>query len=214
MKKSLLVIVLLYWSTLSLAQKIEVGIKGGLNLSKFDQLGDQLLTGINAGAYALVKVGKIKIQPELLYSQQGAIEDVTFISPIPPGSLAVKTHFTTNLNYLNIPVLLKMKLVGGLHFLVGPQVGIILAAKNHASTNGTNAVTEDIKKSVNTDFSAVAGFAYQFPLGISIDARYLFGMTSIGYFSDKNRVIRFRSAIGCLNWGFKFYAMHHGYKQR
>ena len=75
MKKTILTtIVALFVFTMGAnAQGIGIGIKGGLNLAKLDGIENaENRTGLHAGAYVNLNLGGISIQPELLYSAQGA----------------------------------------------------------------------------------------------------------------------------------------------
>ena len=59
--------------------KVEIGLKGGLNLASINRedavANYENATGYHAGAYGLIKIANIGIQPELLYSTRGT--DVT-----------------------------------------------------------------------------------------------------------------------------------------
>src|SRR5882672_2584572 len=98
----------------SFAQKlIEVGLRGGLNSSSLNLSQGGKLSGTNyhsavgyhVGGYALIKLNKkISIQPEILYSTQGQyFTNITY------------SNLKTTLNYINIPIMIKYYLVGGLN---------------------------------------------------------------------------------------------------
>ncbi|MGC4023118.1 MAG: outer membrane beta-barrel protein [Cyclobacteriaceae bacterium] len=98
----------------ALAQSIGIGIKGGPNFSSLRyrvKISASNRTGYHFGAYALFKFSKIGIQPELLYSKQGA--SVTFNS----------NNYDANFDYINVPILLKFYTVAGINIQVGPQFG-------------------------------------------------------------------------------------------
>ena len=75
---------------------------------------------------------------------------------------------------MSLPVFLRYNVSDNFHFLVGPQLGILLAAK--ATSGGISA---DIKDSFNsTDFAAVVGLGLDFgPLNVG--ARYNIGLSNI-----------------------------------
>src|SRR5688572_13840595 len=79
-----------------------IGLKGGVNLSKFDiKQGASNIdnrTGFNAGAFALVKVTSFGIQPEVLFSRQGST--FTFDS----------RNYEANFDYINVPIIFKLYL--------------------------------------------------------------------------------------------------------
>lgn len=77
MKKIILSSLFVLAVSFTYAQKAEFGIKGGLNSSNFsgDTEGTDFKTriGFNLGAFAAIKLSeKITLQPEILFSTQGA----------------------------------------------------------------------------------------------------------------------------------------------
>jgi hypothetical protein len=180
MKKiNLLFLALLFTAGSALAQaQFSVGIKGGLNFAKFDanDFGGSIKnkTGFHGGAFALIKLSKIGIQPELIFSQQGS-----------------KFRFSTddlegNFNYINIPVMLKLYTIAGINLQVGPQFGFL----SKAEIDGEN-VKDSFKGS---DLSLGIGAGWDLPFGLSIDARYNLGLSKIeddpSFDAVKNQVIQ------------------------
>ena len=109
MKKIILSSLFVLAVSFTYAQKAEFGIKGGLNSSNFsgDTEGTDFKTriGFNLGAFAAIKLSeKITLQPEILFSTQGAeaenieafVDDMLFTGDI-----------KFNLSYINIPVMIK-----------------------------------------------------------------------------------------------------------
>src|SRR3982750_2148680 len=101
-------------STGAFAQgEFALGIKGGLNFANVNTSSAgatyDARTGYNAGAFMLLKFGKIGVQPEVLFSQQGT--KVKYYG----GS------FDQNFSYVNIPVIVKLYTVAGINIQVGPQ---------------------------------------------------------------------------------------------
>jgi len=149
---------------------VGIGIKGGLNFAKLN--GSQSLsadynsrTGYHFGAYALIKLGKIGIQPEVLYSKQGAKYTVN------------STNFDANFDYINVPILLKLYTVAGINIQVGPQFGF--ASGGQATTTFANVTTTQNYKDVikGSDVSIAMGLGWDLPFGLSIDARYNLGVS-------------------------------------
>src|SRR5438105_4723060 len=108
MKKILFLFLFVGTIQISMAQEIALGIKGGLNFATIN--GSQSFsanydnrTGYHFGAYTLFKFGKIGIQPEVLFSKQGAKYTVN------------TSNFDANFNYINIPVILKLYTVAGIN---------------------------------------------------------------------------------------------------
>src|SRR5688572_14849441 len=120
--------------------QVALGLKGGLNFAKLnaDDFSTKNRTGYHIGAFATFKLTKIAIQPELIFSQQG--------SEVKNPSLG---NVESNFSYINIPVMLKIYLVGGLNLQVGPQFGFLTSAEID---------DEDVKNEMkNSDLSVGLG---------------------------------------------------------
>ena len=180
--------VIVCFSLLSLAANAQasvgIGIKGGLNFAKIN--GSQSVsanynnrTGYHFGAYALIKVGKIGIQPELLYSKQGSNYSVN------------TTNFEANYNYILVPILIKLYTVAGINIQVGPQFGFASSGELKNTTQNLSTNYSNVIKS--NDISAALGLGWDLPFGLSVDARYNLGLTNnnnTGLSGDmKNQVI-------------------------
>jgi len=143
------------------------GIKAGGQAAKFGQEGTNWDTKYrwHAGLLAHLHVSKhFAIQPELIYSAQGA----EHITPT--------TDTQIELNYLNLPVVFQYMTGSGFRFQAGPQLGIRLNAKR--TFNG--GMESDIKSSIKTaDLGLLAGFSYVTKFGLGFDARYVYGLTDI-----------------------------------
>lgn len=150
MKKIIFLILLVLFTTKSFSQGVDLGIKVGAN---FATLTDDVetRTGLNFGAFATIKFNdKIALQGDLLYSQQGA--ELLDIGKV-------------DLDYINVPVVLKYYLIKKLNIQVGPQFGFL--------------VNDDDLNSESMDIAGVVGIGLDLPLGFRIDGRYNFGLTEI-----------------------------------
>ena len=132
---------LLFSCTLSYAQ-LSIGPKAGINVSNLSgssitDVKTKALVGFHVGGYVAIRLGSFVIQPELLYSTQGAkVEEST-------------TTENLKINYFNIPVMLKYITHSGLYLETGPQLGFRTSAKFGS---------EDIKETVkSSDFSCLFG---------------------------------------------------------
>jgi hypothetical protein len=151
---------------------IKLGIKGGLNVANL--MGDvedvAIRTSIHAGLVAEIIVNdKFSIQPELLYSGQGASVTST-------GGGRIK------LDYITLPVLAKFPIANHLSLETGPQVGFLVSGKY--KTNDSNDKIEDTK---TIDFGLNAGLNYELNNGVFFQARYNLGLTDVGIAGDNNR---------------------------
>ncbi|HEX8333001.1 MAG TPA: porin family protein [Segetibacter sp.] len=169
MKTAFLIIVFVLAGLSSKAQSgthTNLGIKVGPQAAKLGQpkINWDTRYSWHAGLVAHVHMSRhFAIQPELLYSAQGAEHVVT-------GS-----NRQINLGYLNLPVAFQYMTGSGFRLQAGPQLGFLLDAKREL--NGTES---DIKNSIKKmDLGALAGFSYVTKLGLGLDARYIYGLVDI-----------------------------------
>jgi hypothetical protein len=146
MKKTILLLCIVAINCTLFGQRIDIGIKGGLNFSRLEipDISTSQKTGYHLGAYSLFKFGKLGIQPEFIFSQQGSKVDL--------GHWDIK--------YVNIPVILKLYLAAGFNLQAGPQFGFL----NKAELDG-NSIEDNIKKS---DVSLGLGLGWDAPIGTEI----------------------------------------------
>jgi hypothetical protein len=166
MKKTILSVMLFAcWAFTAHAQQLSFGVKGGLTLAKLTEFNDaKVRPSIFAGGFANIAFNEsMSLQPELLYSGQG-----TKYEPL-------NQMITYRLNYINIPVMFQYRIVPEFFLEAGPQLGFMVAAKTHAGK-----VTVDIGDDTKAvDFGLGFGLGYQFPAGVGIAARYMFGLTNV-----------------------------------
>jgi hypothetical protein len=174
---------------------VALGIKGGLNFANVDASSPSAAynskTGYHAGAYLSIKLAKIGIQPEIIFSRQGS---------------SIKTlngtSLDTRFDYVNIPVILKLYLVGGLNLQAGPQFGFLASASQDAVAGGSVDIKNTLKSS---DITAALGLGWDLPFGLNIDARYNLGLTKIndvaGSADAKNQVIQVSVGYNLLKFG-------------
>ncbi len=179
----LFVICALGVSSFSFAQLVEIGAKGGLNLSNLNLSPDGKLVGTNyhgaigyhLGGYALIKLKKISLQPELLYSTQG--QYFTTVS---------YSNLKTTLNYINIPIMIKYYLTGSLHIQAGPQFSILASSKGDLNQiqggnfAGPPVFNQNLSSYLKrTDFALAFGAGINLPVNLNLSIRYNIGITDI-----------------------------------
>lgn len=187
-KVSLLFLVAGAWAGTANAQ-IQLGIKGGLNLTEILTSDNQQVTVhgdpmairnyprtvFNVGLLLSVPLSnKFSFQPEVVYSNQGA-------SGRPAGGYLVSATEKYQLNYVNVPLLLKYHLPLGFFVETGPQVGLLVSARIDETVigdvNDNHYHVKDQFKS--TDFSWALGAGYLAPIDLGFDIRYNRGLTDI-----------------------------------
>ncbi|OXG04435.1 outer membrane protein with beta-barrel domain [Flavobacterium araucananum] len=188
------------------AQDVKYGVKGGLNLSNFfGDVGDfKLRAGFNAGVFVEVKLSeKFAIQPEVLYSQQGAKFKISGSYFDGPNYNFFRTTFKYNLGYVNVPVMFKYYPVKKFAIEAGPQIGFLVSADGKSKTD--DVTTEiSIKDFYNTiDFGLNLGAGYDLTENISVGARYNFGLANIAKTEagDKSKV---HNEVLSFSVGYKF----------
>lgn len=144
----------------SIAQ-VSYGIKGGLNYSNIysTNLNTNFKQGFHAGVYGKINLIILAVQPEILFSQRGYVEE------------NVKD---VTLNYIDIPVMLKVKIFPMLSIDAGPQFSYLINEKIDGIGN-ILTVQPDFN---NSEVSAAFGASAQvWRLGAS--ARYIVGLSEL-----------------------------------
>lgn len=191
MKKGILFATALLAAVFAYSQaKVEVGLKGGLNLAKVNTedaaANYKNATGYHAGAYTLIKVANVGIQPELLYSTRGTEVDFN----------AVSQDFKQEYVYLDIPVMLKLYAVAGLNVQVGPQFGMLLSVDGKTRDSSGNAVAISKDSYKNSDISAAFGAGWDAPFGLNVSARYILGLTDVNSGDEEAKNRTFQVSLG------------------
>lgn len=185
-------------------EKVEFGVKGGLNISNLTEAQDNK-TRINfhIGALAEFKINEnFSIQPELMYSRQG----ITGSTREGDMDMVYDVEAVFKLDYLNLPIMAKYYIKEGFSIQAGPQIGLIVTAKYEEETTGMGmnmTVIEDIKSGIKTvDFGLNFGLGYELPVGVFFDARYNVGLT--GIFKDIEDSVKPLNRVFQLSVGYKF----------
>jgi len=120
-------------------EKIEFGIKAGLNLSNVwdsnsDEFRADTKTGFAGGLYVGIPIGKyFGLQPEMLISQKGFRGSGTL--------LGTDYSFVRTTTYLDIPLQIQLKPTHFLTFVAGPQFSYLLNQKDKY-TFGSNSTEQ------------------------------------------------------------------------
>lgn len=155
----------------------QFGVKGGVNFSNMytDDVDDEnVLTSFHAGVFVNLPVSDLfSIQPEVLYSRKGA--ELTYDNVFATGSAKF------NLNYIEVPVLLKINLTENLNLQAGPYFAYLIDSKITNEGNGAFDFESDLDNDDFNKFDAgiVAGIGLDFD-SFGIGARYSYGLSPIG----------------------------------
>jgi hypothetical protein len=163
------------------AQRFGFGGKLGANLTKIDgvKFSDSYRLNYQAGAFAEIDINKNwGIQPELLFSQTSSRVEEGFeaVYQNAPDMLLKRD---VKLNYLNIPVLLRINAGSLLTFHVGPQFSILVNDDENLLTNSQDA----FKKG---DLAGVVGAQINVSK-FRVYGRYNFGLANISDVDNPNK---------------------------
>lgn len=166
------------------AQLVKFGIKAGINYA--NQNGTDItinstnyktsaITSYHAGLVAEIKlVDSFAIQPELLYSNQGA----TYKNAI--------EEFKNELGYISIPVIAKISLNKIVSLELGPQASFLLSEKNNFDTKDANTF----------DFSINGGLGFKITKSFFLQGRYNLGLTEASKDAQvKNSVVQVSAGL-------------------
>jgi len=165
--------------TSTLTAQITLGFKAGVNLAQQSieeldlSIDSDEISGYTWGAFLEIPIGEsnIYVQPEFLLLQKG-------------GELKI-SNLKTTLNYVEVPILLKLKIINSsllnINILGGPTFGY--ATSGETVENSTivkiNFGNDNIKR-FDLGIHAGAGAVLQLgSLGVFGDIRYLFGVSDL-----------------------------------
>ncbi|WP_452598208.1 porin family protein [Pontimicrobium sp. MEBiC01747] len=165
------------------------GIKAGYNLAsvKFENGGDTSQRhGFHVGFYGESFVSNaVALQVELLYSQQGyEIRNNNSV-------------FTQKLNYINLPVLLKLYPTSNFYLEAGPQIGFAISHKEEFDSSFNLFDVEQEFDPNSFDYGANFGVGFKTESNVSLGVRYYLGLGEI--YDDgqpKNRVLQVSLGFG------------------
>jgi outer membrane protein with beta-barrel domain len=166
------------------------GFRSGLASSSIlggyrDGLASDTRLGFTVSAFYRFALGDLfSIQPELGWTSKGDKGELslTYVPPTgPPTPVTIGNSFEQRIDYLEIPVLLRIAAPNGSLFepylLAGPQVGFRTGSGLEMEID---AGTFDDPHYRDVDWSMIAGGGLAFgraPFRIVVDARYAYGLT-------------------------------------
>ena len=181
----LIFIALIFNLTFVKAQNVNIGFKGGINVSNFNTSGYEKIPGFHIGLFTeLLIKDRYSLQPELLYSTQGS-------SKMTMGKEAV-----TNLNYVDLPIMIKYRVLDNFNIEIGPEFGFLISEKTHVDGKeiDTNDNFEDL------DFGLNIGIAYSFESIFDLGVRYNYGFSEINAVKIDDKI---KNEVIQLSFGIK-----------
>jgi len=185
MKKTILIATLFFSAVTTIqAQSVKLGIKAGLNYANqtgttitvnYKNYQTEAISSYHAGLVAELNLFKgLALQPELLYSTQGAkyktaLEDIT-----------------NKVGYLAIPVMIKIGLSKSISLELGPQASFLLSGKDQFV----------VKDPSTFDFAVAGGLGLKVTKSIFLQARYGLGLTELSKEAQtKNSVVQVSAGV-------------------
>jgi hypothetical protein len=185
-------------ASVATAQEPSWGLKGGINLATLSSDEEpspdlNYRVGLVAGGFFTWPVGaRFDIQPEGLFSQQGATGDEEGIDA------------KIKLDYLVVPILMRYKTAtsgGALVLFAGPSLGVKLSAKATAESAG-QSFTDDIDELIETfDYGIVFGGGFEAGR-FTIDGRYTWGFGNVN--ADPDDTAKVRNRVISILGGVRF----------
>ena len=177
MKKLLVIVFALGFFGTAQAQ---FGARAGFSSANFSDFDSDPLAGFHIGAYYKKDLGFISVEPGIQYSQKGH-ERIGAT-----GTPAVKND---RLNYVDVPVLVRVNFLPFLNVFAGPQGSVLVSRKLEYVDGSTETSTEPIK---GYDIAGVVGVGANLPLGLNAQVSYDIGFQSANYYNQdvKNNVLK------------------------
>lgn len=172
--KKIITATVLFLSILGYSQ-VHVGVKGGVNLNKLDgkNFDSDFELGYQLGGFAYYNFTDfLGIQGEVLFNQTNTKITDNYKDVFNDAFKKDKT-----LNYISVPVLLRLNSEGLITVVAGPQFSF-LASGNETVLNNSKKL---FKK---TDFAFVAGAEVNIR-PVTIFARYVWGFSDVSDFGSK-----------------------------
>ena len=165
------------------AQKVNFGIKAGLNLSTWNYDDASLRPGFHAGGFATVQFSRMfAVQPEVMYSMEGAAWEGKLDAF---GFSLANAKVTSTVHKLNVPVMLQFTPISMLTIEAGPQFGFNLAVSHHIKSNIAGIVETESDVDVDKEnynmfeMGIAAGLKLNLTRNMAIGARYVYGISPI-----------------------------------
>jgi hypothetical protein len=151
--------------------RVKPGVKAGLNVSKFTNSEMSSKKDFYLGGLLNIKFNKIyTLQPELIYSKQGAFRTMSSLMNYDPTVSNQNRKVAYSIDYLSLSAMSQFTVGDGFHFVVGPSLDFKVSdnfSENYASDP------------IGFDLAFVGGIGYSFPNGLSLDARFKQGLVDI-----------------------------------
>ncbi|MDT3403947.1 porin family protein [Mucilaginibacter terrae] len=175
-----------------------VGLTGGLNIantvsSRNSDFSTDTKLGANVGLFIDIPIiYPLSFQPEVLYSQKGYRANTVY------------GDFAQRANFIDVPLLAKLRLTPGFNVVIGPQISFLMNTRN-TYYDGFN-VTYQSRYSYNGDktfLGGVAGIAFDLNRNVELRGRYTIDFKENNP-NGSSGVPDYRNQVWQVGLGFKF----------
>jgi hypothetical protein len=142
MKKSLLVLALVFVAFQAFSQKSGIGIKAGLSSTEIDFKNENFIptgaqTGYHLGIFGRFGAGGFFVQPEVLFTQTSGKFGVN----LPPFSSQMPVDYQADFNRLDVPVMLGFRMLKVVRLMAGPVASFNI----NSELKGAGETLQDIE---------------------------------------------------------------------
>jgi len=166
-------------------KRVSPGIRAGVNVSTLSNINADFKADFYAGGILSLNLAqRYTLQPELIYTRQGA-NHVVFVDDetgIPTGEENV------TIQYLSLGVINKFYFVEGFHGLIGPSLDMKIG-------NNFPRIDFDDDDYGGVDLGIALGLGYTLPFGLTVEGRFKTGLLDafnndyfLGMFDDPDDV--------------------------
>lgn len=191
-KQFILSVILMFFICNAFAQGLSLGVKGGAEMRQLSgsTFKETFAFGYHLGAFAEISLSKkVYVQPELYFSQVRFDTAKNFSEVYQLDNVK-----NVSFGYINIPVLLGIKMGKSLQLQAGPQFGILV--------NKSQKLINNAKEAFKTGEFSMAGGLQLSLSSLVIVGRYVVGL------SEANGDIDVRSITNSSSW--KSQSIHLG----
>ena len=149
-----------------MSAQVRLGPIAGVNFANLngdDDSHNAMKLGFHLGGLASIHItNNLLFEPQVLFSMKGSQD-------------SDDSKIKTNLNYIDVPFLIKYRFNNGINLFAGPDFALLLSAK---VDNGNETI--DIKDNVKSiDFGFNFGAGYEFENGLGFSLKYNMGLANV-----------------------------------
>lgn len=177
-----------------------IGVMGGASIGKIENLGGIIISEDYYSNYKLQENSKVKGMGGLFFNARIPETILAFQPEVSYSCKEMNLRYDDvyklwydmdfKYQFVNVGVMAKVYPVAGLNLEAGFQMGFNVTPNKieyksngeELGLSGSDIETRDQLRKVlkgNNDFSVMAGLSYEFPFGLCIDGRYLWGLSDV-----------------------------------